>query len=71
MIILVLKFIFCTMLFLKDIRKYGFNIFFLSVLANVNTPMAFAELLEDSISGLGTEDDQIMRLIVWRSEVRF
>ncbi|KAM7534679.1 hypothetical protein Aperf_G00000110924 [Anoplocephala perfoliata] len=40
-----------------------------TLMANINTPMAFAELLEDSISGLGTEDDQLRRLVVWRSEI--
>ncbi|KAL5968959.1 Annexin A8 [Taenia solium] len=39
------------------------------VLANTNTPMAFAEHLNNGLSGIGTNDDQIMRIIVWRSEV--
>lgn len=40
-----------------------------TLMANINTPMAFAELLNESISGLGTDDDKLMRLIVWRSEI--
>ncbi|KAH9278638.1 Annexin A8 [Echinococcus granulosus] len=40
-----------------------------TLLANTNTPMAFAEHFNDGLSGAGTNDDQLMRLIVWRSEV--
>ncbi|VDM35752.1 unnamed protein product [Hydatigera taeniaeformis] len=40
-----------------------------TLLANTNAPMAFAEHFNNGLSGLGTNDDQIMRLIVWRSEV--
>ncbi|KAM3176682.1 hypothetical protein ACTXT7_006033 [Hymenolepis weldensis] len=42
---------------------------FKPVAANINTPMAFAALLEESMRGAGTNDNQLMRIIVWRSEV--
>lgn len=32
--------------------------------------MAFAELLHGAIAGLGTNDDELMRIVAWRSEVR-
>ena len=31
--------------------------------------MAFAETLNDAISGAGTNENQLMRIILWRSEV--
>ncbi|VDL59602.1 unnamed protein product [Hymenolepis diminuta] len=41
----------------------------ITLAANINTPMAFAALLEESMRGAGTNDNQLMRIIVWRSEV--
>lgn len=39
------------------------------LMANINTPMAFAELLESAMSGAGTDDKKLRRIIVWRCEI--
>ncbi|VDD79611.1 unnamed protein product [Mesocestoides corti] len=40
-----------------------------TLLANINPAMAFAEHLRKAIRGAGTNDDELMRIIVWRSEI--
>ncbi|XP_063683368.1 annexin A13-like isoform X1 [Bolinopsis microptera] len=43
---------------------------FLSIIKRIkNTPTYFAEELYKSMKGLGTDDDQLIRIIVWRSEI--
>ncbi|VDK36217.1 unnamed protein product [Taenia asiatica] len=53
----------------SETRGYFRQALLTTLLANINTPMAFAEHLNNGLSGIGTNDDQIMRIIVWRSEV--
>lgn len=40
-----------------------------TLMANINTPMAFAELLEGAMSGAGTNDKKLRRIVVWRCEI--
>lgn len=43
---------------------------FISIVKKIkNTPTYFAEELYKSMKGLGTDDDQLIRIIVWRSEI--
>lgn len=44
-------------------------VLFILVMANLNPPMAFAELLHGAILGMGTNDDELRRIVVWRCEV--